>query len=353
MRSGRRGRPPLTLLVPAILALLSGLVPAGPARAQPVPVLTLPGAGPVAGVVETRQRDGFDQRIRYEGGDGRNHAEIALRNETGDLLLAFPPRLAKPSQFGIESEIAVRFPGQVLRALPVPRQTIYGPVGMALGADCLYAWQWLERPSALQRSGRRPGLIDAAPAAGAPRKVLSLRIRLCRTAQASLGDLVAAVEKLRITLPGAAPSVERPAVTRPRPKAARRPAPVAKPAVEPAPNEPNVLNDRPAPPPKAPPPSPPPRPEIPAPPRSEPAPADQSGRRYIAPTQQAPAASAPEPAGPAAGGPQRYITDVPNPAEAGGRTPAPSPAPGRTTNESLSQDLPPEAYKPKGPPGGP
>ncbi|MEQ4596485.1 MAG: hypothetical protein ABN488_01745, partial [Methylobacteriaceae bacterium] len=77
-----------------LLAVLPALLVVGPALAQTAPVLRLPGAGPVAGVVETRVRDGFDQRIRFEGGDGRNHAEVALRNETGDLLLAFPPRLA-------------------------------------------------------------------------------------------------------------------------------------------------------------------------------------------------------------------------------------------------------------------
>ncbi|KMO13989.1 hypothetical protein SQ03_20565, partial [Methylobacterium platani JCM 14648] len=125
--------------------MLAGLIWAGPAAAQSAPALRLPGAGRVASVVETRHRDGFDQRIAYDGGDGRNHAEIALRNETGDLLLAFPPRLAKPSEFGIAGEIAVRFPGEALRVVP-PRRNAYGPVGMALGADCLYAWQWFERP---------------------------------------------------------------------------------------------------------------------------------------------------------------------------------------------------------------
>ncbi|PJI36815.1 hypothetical protein CTI14_72205, partial [Methylobacterium radiotolerans] len=33
----------------------------------------------------------------YAGGDGRNHAEIALRRETADLLLAFPPRWPSPA----------------------------------------------------------------------------------------------------------------------------------------------------------------------------------------------------------------------------------------------------------------
>ncbi len=185
----------------AAALLLTGPALIQSASAQSAPVLRLPGAGPVAGVVETRLRDGFDQRIRFEGGDGRNHAEVALRNETGDLLLAFPPRLAKPSQFGIEGEIAVRFPGQLLRVV-APRRNSYGPVGLALGTDCLYAWQWFERASAAQRVASRGGLFDGSVAPTAGRRALSLRIRLCRTAQASLDDLVAAVERMTINLPG-------------------------------------------------------------------------------------------------------------------------------------------------------
>ncbi|KMO27737.1 hypothetical protein VQ03_30310, partial [Methylobacterium tarhaniae] len=186
-----------------ILALILVAAPAcvSPVLAQPAPALRLPGAGRVAAVIETRQRDGFDQRIRYEGGDGRNHAEIALRNETGDLLLAFPPRLAKPSEFGIAGEIAVRFPGEPMRVLAVPRSNAYGPVGMALGADCLYAWQWFERPRRGGQGAPRDGVFGVSDPA-APRRALSVRIRLCRTAQASLDDLVAAVQHMTIALLG-------------------------------------------------------------------------------------------------------------------------------------------------------
>ncbi|MEH3117674.1 MAG: cellulose biosynthesis protein BcsN [Methylorubrum populi] len=307
---------------------------AGPAPAQTAPVLRLPGAGPVAGVVDTRLRDGFDQRIRFEGGDGRNHAEIGLRNETGDLLLAFPPRLAKPSQFGIEGEIAVRFPGQVLRIVG-PRRNAYGPVGLALGADCLYAWQWFERPSALQRRASRGGLVDASVSPTAGRRALSLRIRLCRTAQASLDDLVAAVERMSISLPGEA-GAARSAPVRPRPPAARRAAPVPakRQAARPKPSEP--------PPEAASKPAAPARQQAAPPLRPPTPPPTDAGRRYLAPTSPEGAAPANEPPG----GAQRYITDVPKPGEAPGRELMPSPAPGRSTSESLSRDLPPEAYRP-------
>ncbi|MET7244713.1 cellulose biosynthesis protein BcsN, partial [Methylobacterium sp. EM32] len=210
-------------LVPLVTALLALLAGVGPAPAQPAPALRLPGAGRVAAVIETRQRDGFDQRIRYEGGDGRNHAEIALRNETGDLLLAFPPRLAKPSEFGIAGEIAVRFPGEPMRIQAVPPRNAYGPIGLALGADCLYAWQWFERPRRDAQVASRDGIFGTTDTS-APRRALSLRIRLCRTAQASLDDLVAAIRHLTIALPGDG-AVRAPAAPRPTPR--RR---VAKPA---------------------------------------------------------------------------------------------------------------------------
>ena len=66
------------------------------------------------------------------------------------------------------------------------------PIGLALGTDCLYAWQWFERASAAQRAASRGGLFDTSVSPTAGRRALSLRIRLCRTAQASLDDLVAA-----------------------------------------------------------------------------------------------------------------------------------------------------------------
>ncbi|AWI88141.1 hypothetical protein C0214_07590 [Methylobacterium sp. DM1] len=325
----------------AAALLLTGPAMIQSASAQSAPVLRLPGAGPVAGVVETRLRDGFDQRIRFEGGDGRNHAEVALRNETGDLLLAFPPRLAKPSQFGIEGEIAVRFPGQPLRVV-APRRNGYGPVGLALGTDCLYAWQWFERASAAQRVASRGGLFDGSVAPTAGRRALSLRIRLCRTAQASLDDLVAAVERMTISLPGE-PGART--VARPRPAIVRRekPAPVKRQAARPAPSEaPPDAAPKPAPvPPAQPQAAPPLRPPAPTPP-------DSGGRRYLAPTTPQGAAPATEPpaANPPPGGAQRYITDVPKPAEGAGGGLMPSPAPGRTTGESLSRDLPAEAYRP-------
>jgi hypothetical protein len=316
-----------------LLAAAGLLATAVAASAQSAPALQLPGAGAVTGIAETRVRDGFDQRIRFEGGDGRNHAEIGLRNETGDLLLAFPPRLAKPSQLGIEGEIAVRFPGQVMRVLASPRRNAYGPVGMAVGADCLYAWQWFERSRAGPRPQAQYSLFGPLSEPTAGRRALSLRIRLCRTARASLNDLIGAVERMVITLPtgnglvGVAPPLVRSAP--PVRRAARRVAPAPE-AARSAPPEPaRTTAPRQAPP--AEPPAAPPRALVPPPPQPS-------------PPEAGPAASTPPAAG--AGGAQRFITDGLKPADAPGTNLTPSPAPGRGTGESLSRDLPSEAYQP-------
>ena len=303
------------------------LLPAG-ARAQTVPVLTLPGAGALTAVIETRERDGFDQRLRYAGGDGRNHAEIALRRETADLLLAFPPRLAKPSEFGIAGEIAVRFPGQAMTVRP-PLRNAYGPVGIALGADCLYAWQWIEGGrGAAVAGGQPPALFQAEPTA---RRAISLRIRLCRTADASLGDLVRSVESIRITLPGTRPP---PAVVRERPRRGAPRTVVRRPS-RPAAAE--ARKDETPPPraPAAPPPQTPVAPPVAPPIAPPPSAATPDQKRYIVPpTPQAPAAVLPEPGG------QRYIT------EGSGSGIAPKPAPGQAPGETFFRDLPPEAYRP-------
>ncbi len=317
-----------------LCALACLLLPAV-ARAQTVPVLTLPGAGTLTAVIETRERDGFDQRLRYAGGDGRNHAEIALRRETADLLLAFPPRLAKPSEFGIAGEIAVRFPGQAMTVRP-PLRNAYGPVGIALGADCLYAWQWIEGGrGAASAGGQPPALFQAEPLA---RRAISLRIRLCRTAEASLGDLVRAVEGLRIALPGIRPPpvvarvpprrvAPRAAVRRPsRPAAAEARRDEVPPVRTPAASPPQVPVASPVAPPAAPPV---------APPAPSPSAGAPDQKRYIVPpTPQTPAPVLPEPGG------QRYIT------EGSGSGIAPKPAPGQAPGETFFRDLPPEAYRP-------
>ena len=92
---------------------LAGLLLPAAVHAQTAPVLSMPGAGALTAVIETRERDGFDQRLRYAGGDGRNHAEIALRQETADLLpndqVETRPLPARPMRgFGVMEPLTAR-----------------------------------------------------------------------------------------------------------------------------------------------------------------------------------------------------------------------------------------------------
>ena len=315
------------------------LLAIGPA-AQAGPVLRLPGAGRVVATNDTLVRDGFDQRIQFSGGAGTNAANLALRTQTADLVLAFPANLARPNRAGIDAEIAALFPGQILRVLPVPRRNAYGPVGMAVGADCLYAWQWIDLTPAMMQASGRPRLFGALSRPD-PIGALSLRIRLCRTEQASLPDLIAAVESMRLDLV-ARPRADvgiAPAGTEPT-RIRRRPRPVA--GAETARRERAT----------------PPRP-VEARTRPEPAPKagavpEAAGRRFIAPAPSNEAVAAPvtRPVpgavpGPAPGG--RYITDVIQQPEAPARgvpTPAPNPVGRPTGGEAVSSDLPAQAYRP-------
>lgn len=305
------------------LALLATLLcassVASPAAAQRQPALRLSGVGRVTAIVQNNVRDGFDQRINYDGGDGRNLAEIALRNQTGDLLLAFPPRLAKPSEVGIASELATRFPGEDMRVVPGQRHNRYGPIGVAVGRDCLYAWQWFQSSARDQDRDPSNRLFPYDPRYTDARRALSIRIRLCRGGQTSLASLLHAVETLTIALPTgdggyvASGAPQRPRRTAPSPRKAQAARPVTRP---PQPEVPPPATA--APPPPA------------AVPRSEIGP---DGRRYIGPVS--PSSDPTQPAGP-------RDTTIPRPSDAP-RLPSsgPSGSPG-----GRSRDLPPEAYTP-------
>jgi len=323
----------LLLLAAASLGLAGlGSMPAGAA-----PVMRLPGAGPVVASDDVLQRDGFDQRIRLGGGDGANMVKLGLRNRTADLVLAFPTDLSRPNQAGIAAEIAARFPGQAMRVLTSPRRNAYGPVGMAVGADCLYAWQWIDLTPAMMGSAPvRDGLFGPLSRPD-PVGAVSLRIRLCRTETASLGDLIASVE--RMTLDLAAPVRATSGRVLREPPRARTAARRARPAPRPAPRPERTVAAKPSPP---------------------PAPAQSSDGRFLAPStapppqRAAPASQQAAPA-PAAGG-GRYITDAIAPPEPPARAavaPAPGPALRPASPDSLPRDLPPQAYQPPAQRGAP
>lgn len=175
------------------LVLIAGLMVVPQALAA---ALSLPGAGAVVEITNTPLRDGFDQRIRFSGGDGENSARIVVHDATADLVFAFPNDMVKPTADTIQMALNARFPGQSLTIQRRPLRNAYGPVGYAVGADCLYAWQWIEwSPSDIAVTS---GLIRTGMARGAA----SIRIRLCSTERASLDTLLGTIERMRLNLSG-------------------------------------------------------------------------------------------------------------------------------------------------------
>ncbi|MCI9882708.1 MULTISPECIES: cellulose biosynthesis protein BcsN [Methylobacterium] len=316
----------------ALAALL--LLPALPAAARPGrAALDLPGAGPVSDVAQNPSRDGYSQRITFRD-DPRAVAEVSVRNGEGGS----GPAMAKPSRTGIAAELRARFPGETMRVVTQAHRNAYGPVGLALGNDCLYAWQWIDLGDA---GRRRPsslfGADGAAPAA-------SMRIKLCRTATASLADLTRAVEQMRFSADSnAAPRAQEEMAARrqplrrrdaasPRPRAPREAAQVPETTVRP----PGAMER----------PGPEKRPEA-APRRMA---SEQSGetQRYLVPGPGAapPVPAVPVPVPPAGGQGPRYITDA---AQADGTVAitVPRPAPNRAEVEDLmARELPARAYRP-------
>ncbi|MHC2000155.1 cellulose biosynthesis protein BcsN [Methylobacterium sp. CM6241] len=294
-------------------------------------VVEIPGAGRVSDVAQTAFRDGFAQRVTFAGGP-RNYAEISVRNGAdaggrfGSALI-----MAKPTRLGIAAELLARFPGEGMRVSTVPKRNAYGPVGLAVGSNCLYAWQWIDLAP---RSGGR-----SAPDSlfgGSTERAASLRVSLCRTATATLADLVSGVERMNLSL-GAGREGGRPHVsTRAAPKP-RREAPSARASKEPAKAaaQPPGAMERPS-------------------ARNQKA---DDGRRApvpvverASPTIPSPPAAGtavPLPAGPATGAP-RYITD-PTPTLAP-TAPVAAPKPAAPTSveteDRLSPDLPIRAYRP-------
>ncbi|KQP47169.1 cellulose biosynthesis protein BcsN [Methylobacterium sp. Leaf106] len=297
-------------------------------------VVEIPGAGRIADVAQTAFRDGYAQRVTYAGG-ARNYAEISVRNGT-DTGSRFGPALSmgKPTRLGIAAELLARFPGEVMRVSTVPKRNAYGPVGLAVGSNCLYAWQWIDLAP---RSGGR-----SAPDSlfgGSTERAASLRVSLCRTATATLADLVSGVERMHLSIGAGRDGGGARVSTRPAPKTRReRPSAQAAKAVEKPskadPQPPGAME----------------RPNA----RAQKAednrrvPLSPAVERSV-PTVPQPAvgtATVPLPAGPAAGAP-RYITDTAPALAPTVPVAAPKPAPrSEETEDRLSPDLPLRAYRP-------
>ncbi|KQT84541.1 hypothetical protein ASG51_00065 [Methylobacterium sp. Leaf465] len=322
----------------ATAAALAALVvlPSPPAAARPGrAALELPGAGPVSDVAQNSFRDGFSQRITFRD-DPRGLAEVSVRSGEGGSGPALA--MAKPSRTGIAAELRARFPGETMRVVTQAHRNAHGPVGLALGIDCLYAWQWIDLGGDAAR--RRPSsLFGSDP--GAP--AASVRIKLCRTVTATLADLTRAVESMRLSAnPADAPRLQPETLAR-RPAPARRREAVTRSTGTPretAPGSATALR----------PPGPMERPG------SEKRPeastrrmaSEQSGetQRYLVPGPSAAAPAVPVPVPPGEGQAPRYITDA-APAEGAAAIMVPRPAPNRAEVEDLmARELPARALRP-------
>lgn len=140
------------------------------------PLVSLPNSGGAASVTETQSSAGLRQRIILGQSRGRIDLTIASGRTWDD------PAMAKPSRAGIAAELA-SLEGGPYRILRRPVHNAYGPLGVALGEGCAYAWQWID---GLERVELGRGALRGPVSA-------SLRVLHCRpqtSAEALLADLV-------------------------------------------------------------------------------------------------------------------------------------------------------------------
>ncbi|HRK23509.1 MAG TPA: cellulose biosynthesis protein BcsN [Beijerinckiaceae bacterium] len=139
-----------------------------------------PGAGQVVSVIERRRGNAIQHDITLAGAPpnfGENqinvtafrYVEESAENPKTDML-----KIERPDEATIYEEMQERIPGGALpTSNAVPRNAM-GNFGYAFGrrngANCLYAWQWLESGQA------RP----FSPFAGKTPAPVSVRVRLCR-----------------------------------------------------------------------------------------------------------------------------------------------------------------------------
>ncbi|RVU12522.1 cellulose biosynthesis protein BcsN [Methylobacterium oryzihabitans] len=191
------------LAVPPGLVQGAGPAASGDARA----LLSLPGIG-IRSVRDSRTLDGFEQTILLDdGGEGRSRISLTVGAAAG------PIALMRPTRIGIAGELAMFSAAEGMRIATRQQRNPYGPIGLAVGRTCVYAWQWFDDAGTLL-----PRLAGSGRSA-------SLRITLCRPEAPA--RLVAAVERMSVREGGAPPArvAHRP----------RRRVPVAAPAAEPPP----------------------------------------------------------------------------------------------------------------------
>jgi hypothetical protein len=186
------------------------------APAARTPLLSLPAAGAPVLVDEVRYADGVRQTIRF----GASRADLTLGSGASGGAL----RMEKPTRQGVAAELAA-LPDGPYRVLTQPAHNAYGPIGVALGRRCAFAWQWIDRTDG--------GALGAAWAMNGPISV-SLRVHHCpRGGTVSSDALIADLTRLRL-----GPAAAGPVAHRPRPRVAKvaaAPVPPPEPAAMPAP----------------------------------------------------------------------------------------------------------------------
>lgn len=144
------------------------------------------GAGRIVSVRERRYVNGASQQIILDsdgqkGTENRVDISVQTQAEGGRYDLYVP--ISPPTESGITSEIADRFPGMTLQVTERNMNNSFGPFGLAIGRSgamrCIYAWQWIS-----DLNGIRPGQVSLLSrlslSGGTGSAPANIRVRLCR-----------------------------------------------------------------------------------------------------------------------------------------------------------------------------
>ena len=161
------------------------------------------GAGPVVNVLEQRFANGTTQEIILAGDTptgGENKIVVSLVSRQATSFDGTNPgmlRLRKAHDAEIFQEISEQFPDVNMSLSPIIDRNAQGPFGYALGhrgrINCIYAWQWLEDGSGLEKF-----FVDLS-ASESPSA--TLRVRLCKTNASDLA-LAGLVRQLTLAAGG-------------------------------------------------------------------------------------------------------------------------------------------------------
>ena len=144
------------------------------------------GAGRVVTVRERRYVNGASQQIVLDGESQKgmeNRIDISVQTqaEGGRYDLYVP--ISPPTESGITSEVADRFPGMSMQITERNMTNSYGPFGLAIGRSaamrCIYAWQWINDLNSI-RPGQVSLLSRLSLSGGTGAAPANIRVRICR-----------------------------------------------------------------------------------------------------------------------------------------------------------------------------